>query len=102
MQLHLRIELVTYEGWCRDNDGLSSDALDQSDEGTFEKCKEKCYENQKCTAFSYETTPSSKYYNCYSYQGGPYTTGSGRPNTKCYIVEQGKFFQFYIYTYDYN
>ena len=53
------------------------------------ECKEECEKFKKCIAFSYETlTTPNKYYNCYLYEGGPYTYGSGRPNTTCNILEQ--------------
>lgn len=95
------IELVTYDGWCRD-DSDSEDVLGARDENTFEKCKENCYSNEKCTAFSYESPKDSSYRNCIFSKGGPYTKGSGRNNTKCYLPQRRKFVVFYIYINKYQ
>ena len=100
MQLCLRIEFVTYDGWCEDEDG-SSDDISESDENTFVECNEKCYRNEECTAFSYETPTHSEYRNCHLSLGGPYTTGSGRLNTKCYEPKPGTSFYIYINEYMY-
>jgi hypothetical protein len=96
LQLYLGIALVNYDGWCR-YEGNMKDVIFQSDENKFEECKEKCYRRPTCTAFSYETPSPLDYYNCYILQGGPYTTGSGRPNTRCYLPERSRFTLLYTY-----
>ena len=94
---------VTYDGWCRSRNGsIDTHILEATDENSLEKCQAKCYDNEECVAFSYETPTHHKKYNCNRYKGGPYTAGSGRPNTKCYILEQGMFISFYTYTNEYK
>ena len=82
-------------------DSGSDDILSESDENTLVNCREKCYINQECTAFSYETQKFD-YYSCVLLKGGPYIAGIGRPNTKCYNLKQGTFISFYIYTNEYT
>lgn len=96
LQLYLHIAFVTYDGWCEAKGNLRN-RLSDSDENSFVKCKEKCYKNLECTAFSYETPTPSYYFNCILMKGGPYTSGSGRPNTKCYILDRGTFILFFRY-----
>jgi hypothetical protein len=95
---YLRTALVTHEGWCRDKDG-GFQQLSHGHETILSNCEKGCNTNLECDAFSYETPTPSDYYNCYHYKNGPYTAGSGRPDTKCYIVERGKFLLFYTCTY---
>ena len=61
------------------------------------ECKEECHANIECVAFAYEDPKNPRFPNCYLYTGGPYTQGSGRPNTKCYILERGTCLTFTIY-----
>ena len=96
LQLYLRIALVTYDGCCRDPPDGVINIINGSMESTSIKCKGKCYEDQNCTAFTFEAPPPSDRYNCYTYKGGPYRNGNGRINTKCYIMERGIFIQFRI------
>ena len=78
-------------------DDNTYDVLDNdSDEHRYFACENKCYENDRCTAFSFETPRDSFYLSCYTYTGGPYTKGSGRRNTKCY-KRPGEFVSFFKY-----
>ena len=101
LHLYACIALVTYDGWCEDIGGYS-DHLSQSDEDSFVECSDKCYRDQKCTAFSYETPTDSRFWNCNLQKGGPYTSGSGRPNTKCYLTKRGTFIAFALYINEYT
>ncbi len=51
------------------------------------ECQQNCIDITGCVAFSYT---SDAIENCNLYRGGPYTYGSGKPDTTCYII-QGKF-----------
>ena len=101
LQLYLHTELVAYDGWCKDKDN-THEIFSYSHEDSVVKCKEKCYSNQECTAFSYESgaprwltkEDAAKSTNCYLMKGGPYITGSSRPNIKCYIPERGMLISF--------
>jgi hypothetical protein len=78
----------TYPGWCRYGENLKDSFESESDEDSFAECEEECQKTKGCVAFSYETPTPKEYYNCYRYRGGPYTSGSFRVNTTCYIMPE--------------
>ena len=93
---------VTYDGWCTYDGDDGWNVLKETDENSLKKCKAKCYGNEECVAFSYESPTHPQKYNCQVYKGGPYTAGTGRPNTTCYILEQGMFISLYTYINEYK
>ena len=54
------------------------------------ECYEECKVTSGCVAFAYENPDHASGTNCDFYRNGPYTKGSGREHTKCYILPTGK------------
>ena len=82
----LSLGLVSFGGWCR----YGSDDRDQMTNSNVinaQECQQHCVDKRECVAFSYESNNAE---SCQLYKGGPYTYGSGRMNTTCYIM-QGKY-----------
>ena len=82
------LDLQFYEGWCR----FGSDYREWM-KGLSTKSDVKCYEicqtTNGCSAFSFEYNNVEE--PCNIYTNGPYTYGSGRANTKCYILPKGDY-----------
>ena len=74
--------LIVFDGLCRDGSG-KRDWLNAITKKAASECWEECDVTSGCVAFSYKTEGEI---NCYLYQKGPYTHGTGKKNTKCYVM----------------
>ena len=85
---------MSFDGLCRygSDDGEWMKMIDVTN---VQECQEHCVENETCVAFSYEIYNAE---SCYLYKGGPYTYGTGRVNTTCYIMKGRPFYLSLIYT----
>ena len=80
------LDLQFYEGWCRFGSDYREWMKGLSTKSDV-KCYEKCQTTNGCSAFSFEYNNVEE--PCNIYTNGPYTYGSGRANTKCYILPKG-------------
>ena len=92
----LGTNLLSFIGYCRYGQYEDKrDLLDQVTENTVSKCQEKCGATKNCVAFAYKEDATNE--NCYLYGNGPYTYGTGREDTKCYIMPPGIVLSLYAY-----
>ena len=94
---------MAYNGWCRYKDSHNYQheiSLSRFDADSFAECTAKCFTNQTCSAVSYEYPKARNYDNCKLLKGkNPYTMGSGRSNTKCFVFyepQRGTYIAWYI------
>ena len=78
-----------YVGFCRcdqcgrNNRSVISSYRTENDS----QCQQGCQVSKDCTAFAFEPINVKK--NCNLYRGGPYTYGSGKEDTICYVTHKG-------------
>ena len=87
------LDLQFYEGWCRFGSDYREWMKGLSTTSDV-KCNEICQTTNGCSAFSFEYNNVEE--PCNIYTNGPYTYGSGRANTKCYILPKGDYLIFFV------
>ena len=87
---YLYLDIPVFKGTCLDKSSDSEWVQEgnwYSTEYSIESCRERCRRTNGCTAAAYLSTKTEN--NCYRYQGGPYTHGSGSEGTLCFPMESG-------------
>ena len=81
----------SYVGFCRcDRCGRTKKSVNSSYHTVNDSdCQQGCEATKDCTAFAIE--PGNVKKNCNLYRGGPYTYGSGKEGTICYVSNNGNF-----------
>lgn len=94
-----------FDGYCRFGYGDSEKRLksisDYIHVANDVECYFECKMKSDCTAFAYESTKRN-YKNCNLYRGGPYNTGNGRANTKCYVTGSCSYKVTYVVIFEIN
>ena len=80
-----------FKGYCRD-DSNDKQVISYIYALDANKCHGTCKDTVSCVALTFETSPiklQKQYSNCYLYQGGPYTNGTGTNGMTCYVMPKG-------------
>lgn len=80
---------TTYNGWCRYGSKEKDLIGNHRFPGSASSCGQECYSESGCTAYAFDSGTRE----CFLYKGGPYTHGSGRENTLCYVPPARRAFQ---------
>ena len=83
------INLPSHDGWCRYGNE-EKDIITSVTKSDSSDCYEECKATNGCVAFAYEDPAFAYSTNCDFYRNGPYTHGTGREHTKCYVLPTGR------------